>query len=297
MSALVSRPDVTGPVLEDVALPPLGSNDLRVEVIAAGINPVDAFVAAGPGRAIFGLDGRVGLGWDVTGVVREIGPAVTGFHVGDVIAGHLGDPGAPVRAQATETLVPASAAALVPAGLDHVAAASIPLNATTASQAVDLLGPGEGRTLLVTGAAGAVGGYAVPLARRAGWVVTGLARERDREFVTSAGAVDLVTDLAGAPFDAVLDAAGLQDAALPAVQDGGLFVGVLPGSPVPAERGVRVRAVDSHPDGALLAELLALHVDGTLAPRVAGTAPLSEARSAYDKVAGGGQRGRWLLIP
>ncbi|MFI2708313.1 alcohol dehydrogenase catalytic domain-containing protein, partial [Nocardioides sp. CER28] len=183
MSALISRPGVASPQLEEVALPPLGPGDLRVEVVAAGVNPVDAFVAAGPGRAVFGLDGPVGLGWDLTGVVREVGTAVADFRVGDTVAAHLGDPGAPVRAHATETVVPAAAAARLPDGLDPVGAASIPLNATTAAQAVDLLGPGDHRTLLVTGAAGAVGGYAVPLARRAGWVVTGLAREHDRGFV------------------------------------------------------------------------------------------------------------------
>jgi NADPH:quinone reductase-like Zn-dependent oxidoreductase len=296
MSALISRPDVTGPVLEEVALPPLGPDDLRVEVVAAGINPVDAFVAAGPGRTVFGLDGPVGLGWDLTGVVREVGSAVTGFHVGDAVAAHLGDPTAPVRAHATETVVPSSAAAVLPGGLDPVGAASIPLNATTAAQAVDLLGPGDGRTLLVTGAAGAVGGYAVPLARRAGWVVTGLARERDRGFVLGAGAADLLTELPGRRFDAVLDAAGLQEAALAAARDGGTFVGVLPGAPVPSERGVTTTAVQSHPDGALLAELLALHVDGTLTARVAGSVPLGDAATAYDKVAGGGQRGRWVIV-
>lgn len=297
MIALISRPGSTGPVLEDVDLPPLGPTDLRVEVIAAGVNPVDTWIAAGFGREIFGLTGAVGLGWDLTGVVREVGTEVTGFSVGDVVAADLSNPAAPVGGQATETVVPAAAAALLPEGLDPVAAASIPLNAIAAAQAVDLLGPGEGRTLLVTGAAGAVGGYAVPLARRAGWVVTGLAREGDREFVTGAGAVDLLTELPSRAFDAVLDAAALQAGAIGAVRDGGRFVGVVGGNPLPPERDVTTAAIASHADGALLAELLALHVDGTLAVRVAGTVPLADAATAYDKVAGGGHRGRWLLVP
>jgi hypothetical protein len=68
--------------------------------------------------------------------------------------------------------VPATAAALLPGGLDPVDAASVPLNALTAAQMLDRLGPPDGRTLLVTGAAGAVGGYAVALAAHAGWTVT-----------------------------------------------------------------------------------------------------------------------------
>ncbi|SFC60645.1 NADPH:quinone reductase [Nocardioides terrae] len=297
MSALLSHPGIAGPVLEEVDLPPVGSGDLRVEVIAAGVNPIDTWVAAGFGRDIFGLTGPVGLGWDLTGVVREVGTEVDGFHVGDVVAADLSNPAAPVGAHATETVLSAAAAALVPEGLDPVAAASIPLNAIAAAQAVDLLGAGEGRTLLVTGAAGAVGGYAVPLARRAGWLVTGLARDSDRGFVTGAGAVDVVTQVPSRAYDAVLDAAALQADALGAVRDGGRFVGVVGGDPLPPEREITTAAVQSHADGARLAELLALHVDGTLAVRVAGTVPLSDAATAYDKVAGGGQRGRWLLVP
>jgi NADPH:quinone reductase-like Zn-dependent oxidoreductase len=297
MTALISRPGVPGPVLEDVDLPPLGPTDLRVEVIAAAVNPVDTWIAAGFGRDIFGLTGPVGLGWDLTGTVLEVGADVEGFRVGDVVAADLSNPAATVGAQATETIVPAAAAALLPDGLDPIAAASIPLNAIAAAQAVELLGAGEGRALLVTGAAGAVGGYAVPLARRAGWVVTGLAREADRGFVTGAGATDVVTEVPSRAFDAVLDAAALQAGAIGAVRDGGRFVGVVGGSPLPPERDVTTAAIASHADGALLAELLALHVDGTLAVRVAGTVPLAEAATAYDKVTGGGQRGRWLLVP
>jgi NADPH:quinone reductase-like Zn-dependent oxidoreductase len=297
MSTLVSRPGTTAPVLTDAAPPAPGPTDLLVDVVAAGVNPVDVFVAAGPGRAMLGLEGEVGLGWDLAGVVRAVGEGVTGFAVGDTIAGLLADPSAAIRAHATRTIVPAAAAALVPAGLDRLAAASIPLNATTAAQALDLFGPSEGRTLLVTGAAGAVGGYAVALARRAGWRVTGLARAGDRDFVLAAGAEAHVSDLDGVRTDAVLDAAGLQEAAIGAVRDGGRFVGVLPASPVAAERGVTVSTVLSHADGALLGDLLALHVEGVLTARVAGSVGLADAATAYEKVAGGGQRGRWLLLP
>src|SRR3954469_19013169 len=143
-TALISRPGTTGPVLEEVDLPPLGPGDLRVEVIAAAVNPVDTWIAAGFGRDIFGLTGPVGLGWDLTGVVREVGAEVDAFRVGDVVAADLSNPAALVGAQATETVVPAAAAALLPDGLDPVTAASIPLNAIAAAQAVDLLGAGEG---------------------------------------------------------------------------------------------------------------------------------------------------------
>ncbi|OHV33876.1 MULTISPECIES: alcohol dehydrogenase catalytic domain-containing protein [Pseudofrankia] len=295
--ALVSTPDTPAPTLQEVTLPPLGPGDLRVRVTAASVDPVDTLFAGGPGRAIFGLTGTVGLGWSLTGVVTEIGADVTGFSVGDPVAAAHGNLAAPVRAHAEETVVPAAGAAPLPAGLDPVAAASLPLNALTAAQLVDRLGPAGGRTLLVTGAAGAVGGYAIALAAHAGWTVTGLARASDRDFVLRAGARALVTELPGPTFDAVVDGAVLHAAALAAIRDGGTFAGVTSASPASPERGIEVGIVNVRPDSSRLADLLALAAGGVLELRVAGRVPLAEAASAYDKVAGGGQRGRWLLIP
>ncbi|GII54837.1 NADPH:quinone reductase [Planotetraspora thailandica] len=295
--ALVSKPDTPAPTLEEVTLPPLGPGDLRVRVTAASVDPVDTLFAGGPAWAIFGLTGTVGLGWSLTGVVIETGAEVTGFAVGDPVAAVHRDFTAPVRAHAEETVVPATAAALLPDGLHRVDAASLPLNASTAAQMVDRLGPADGRTLLVTGAAGAVGGYAVALAAHAGWTVTGLARESDRDFVLRAGARQLVTELPGPSFDAVLDGAVLHAASLVAVRDGGTFVGVTSASPATSERGIEIGIVNVEPHGARLVELLALAASGVLELRVAGRVPLAEAATAYDKVAGGGQRGRWLLVP
>ena len=160
------------------------------------------------------------------------------------------------RAQADLVLLDADAVAVVPDGLDPVDAASIPLNSLTAAQAVDLLGDPDGRTLLVTGAGGAVGGYAVALARSAGWEVTGLGRPGDEEFVRSTGA-DFTADAERAAYDAVLDGAVLQQEGLAFVRDGGTFVGVQPSAPVPTERGITVTAVKVVRDASRLAELLA----------------------------------------
>ncbi|QFU87067.1 zinc-binding dehydrogenase [Amycolatopsis sp. YIM 10] len=295
--ALVSKSDNAAPSLEEVVLPALGPGDLRVRVTAASVDPVDPLYAGGPARAIFGLTGTVGIGFSLTGVVVATGAEVTGFSVGDRVAAVHGDLGAPARAHAEETVVPAKAAAPLPGDLDPVDAAALPLNALTATQLVDHLGPAEGRTLLVTGAAGAVGGYAVALAARAGWTVTGLARESDRTFVLSAGARGLITELPGPSFDAVVDGAVLQSAAVGAIRDGGAFAGVPSAAPATAERGIDVGILSVEPDGEQLAELLDLAVRGVLALRVAGRVPLADAATAYDKVAGGGQRGRWLLVP
>lgn len=298
MRALVARADLTVPTLAEVEPAPLAADEIRVRVLAAALNPADNWVASSAIRSVFDLPESVGLGYDLAGTVVEVGSAVSGFAVGDVVAALHDDLAAPVRAQAELATVPAAAAALVPPGLDATAAASVPLNALTAAQALDLLGPADGRSLLVTGAAGGVGGYAVALADRAGWRVTALARSADHAFVRRAGAAALITGLAEAgAHDAVLDAAALQEAALVAVRDGGAFVGVLPPLPVTPERDIAVDAVNVRADGHRLAALLALSAEGVLEVRVAGEVPLAEAESAYDKRASGGQRGRWLLVP
>jgi NADPH:quinone reductase-like Zn-dependent oxidoreductase len=298
MPALRAYSTSTEPVLEETAPPELGPTDVRIRVAAAAVNPVDVGVLRGPVRTLTGLPDPVGLGWDVSGTVTEVGSEVSGLGPGDRVAGILHVIGlAPsVGTHADETVLPADAVAPVPDGVDLVEAASLPLNALTARQALDVLGPAEGRTLLVTGAAGAVGGHAIVLANRAGWRVTALARETDAEFVARAGA-ELLTELPGPSFDAAFDAAVLLDSALAAVRDGGSFVGVAPGSPVTTERGIAVHTVSVQPDSEAIAELLGLAADGTLEVRVAGRVPLREAGKAYDMVAAGGQRGRWLLSP
>jgi NADPH:quinone reductase-like Zn-dependent oxidoreductase len=298
MRALRAYSTSASPVLDEVAPPELGPTDVQIRVAAAAVNPVDVGVLTGPVRGLTGLPDPVGLGWDVSGTVSEVGGEVSGLQPGDRVAGILHvialKPG--VGAHADETVLPADAVALVPDGLDLVEAASLPLNALTARQALDLFGPAEGRTLLVTGGAGAVGGHAIPLAVRAGWRVTALARDADADFVVRAGA-EPVAELPGPSFDAVLDAAVLLESALAVVRDGGVFVGVAPGSPVAAERGIAVHTVSVEPDSEAIAGLLGLAAEGTLEVRVAGRVPLRDAAKAFEKVAGGGQRGRWLLIP
>ncbi|GIJ64064.1 alcohol dehydrogenase catalytic domain-containing protein [Virgisporangium aurantiacum] len=296
MRALVTSAGTDTPVLADVEAAPVGPADLRIRISAAAVNPIDVFLATERGRAVFGLSGGTGLGSDLTGTVVEAGPQVDGFAVGDRVAALDRDPTAPSRAHADSIVVASADVARIPAGLDPLAAASIPLNALAARQGLDLIGPPAGRSLLVTGAAGAVGGYAVALAASAGWRVTGLARATDADFVRNAGAERLVHELPGPTYDVVLDAAALLGNAVRAVRDNGVYVGY-PGQAVEGVRGVQIKSVVTRPDGAALGELLRLAADGLFQLRIAGTVPLTAAAEAYATVAGGGQRGRWLLVP
>ncbi|WP_210592669.1 NADP-dependent oxidoreductase [Streptomyces sp. GESEQ-35] len=276
----------------ETVVPEPAARQVRIKVAAAALNPVDAGARSG----VFGGDGeRIGLGWDVAGTV-DATDAGSAWSVGDeVVALHHG-PVKPLGTHAEYVVVDTDAVAKAPAGVDAVHAATLPLNALAAVQALDQLELTPERSLLVTGAAGAVGGYAVQLAAHRGISVTGMAREADEEFVRSLGAAHFTTGDGGG-FDAVLDAAILGAAALERVRDGGAYVGVIPGTAPASVRGIRVAELGVVADGARLAELAALVEEGVLTLRVAGTYPLDEAAKAHARLAEGGMRGRIVLVP
>ncbi|MEV6171324.1 NADP-dependent oxidoreductase [Streptomyces sp. NPDC051954] len=276
----------------ETEVPEPAARQVRIKVAAAALNPVDAGARAG----VFGGGGkRIGLGWDVAGTVDATGEGSAWSAGDEVVALHHG----PVKALGTHAeyvVVDTDAVAKAPAGVDAVHAATLPLNALAAVQALDLMELTPDRSLLVTGAAGAVGGYAVQLAAHRGISVTGLARQADEEFVRSLGATRF-TSVDDGGFDAVLDAAILGRAGLERVRDGGAYVGVIPGTAPASERGIRVAELGVLADGARLAELAALVDEGVLTLRVAETYRLDEAAKAHARLAEGGVRGRIVLVP
>ena len=272
--------------------PEPGARQVRIRVAASALNPVDAGVREG----VFGGAGQqIGLGWDIAGTVDATGVA-TAWSVGDEVVALDYGMVEPLGAHAEYVVVDTDAVAEAPATVDAVHAATLPLNALTAVQALDRLELTPGQSLLVTGAAGAVGGYAVQLAAHRGVTVTGLAREGDAELVRSLGATHVTSVEAGA-FDAVLDAAVLGETALAWVRDGGAYTGVIPQAQPASVRGVRTAAVEVSADGARLAELVRLVDEGVLTPRVAETFALDDAAKAHARLAEGGVRGRLVLVP
>ncbi|MFI8102157.1 NADP-dependent oxidoreductase [Streptomyces sp. NPDC086023] len=279
----------------ETAVPEPAAGQLRVRVTATAVNPVDTAVRAG----IFGGAGQpVGFGWDVAGEVDAVGAEVTGFAAGDRVVGlHYGAV-KPLGAHAEYVVLDAGAVAAAPASVDDVRAAVLPLSGLTAARAVAQLGLPAGSSVLVTGAAGVVGGLAVQLAARAGLVVTALAGAGDEELVRSLGAAHFVPrDGEPAPVDGVLDTAVLGERALGYVKDGGVYVGVHPGAAPAAVRGIRVEEQEVAADGAHLAELAALVDAGALDLRVARTYPLDAAAEAHAEQSKGGVRGRLVLVP
>ncbi|MCX4698821.1 NADP-dependent oxidoreductase [Streptomyces sp. NBC_01352] len=279
----------------ETELPEPAERQVRIKVTAAALNPVDAGVRSG----VFGGEGKqLGLGWDVAGTVDAVGTSGGDWRVGDEVVALDHGMVNPLGTHAEYVVVDTDAVALAPRSVDAVAAATLPLNALAAAQALDLLEVTPGQSLLVTGAAGALGGYAVQLAAHRGVSVTALAREEDAELVRSLGASSFTTGaVEPGSVDAVLDAAIVGEAALEWVRDGGAFVAVIPGTAPDPVRGVRTAAVGVSADGARLAELVGLVDEGVLTLRVAETYALDEAAKAHARLAEGGVRGRLVLVP
>jgi NADPH:quinone reductase-like Zn-dependent oxidoreductase len=306
MRAVIVRSFGGPEVLEvaDVPVPRPGAGQVRIRVEAAGVNPVDMATRAGA-LAQAGLMTEalpVGLGWDVAGVVDAVGPGVDGFAVGDRVAGLSDRLEVPTAGQAEFVVLDATAVARC--DLDPVEAAALPLNVLTAAQALELLALPPGGSLLVTGAAGAVGGFAVELAAARGLRVLALAGDGDEDLVRGLGATEFVPRSVSrsAPLaesvrqavpggvDGVLDAAVLGVRALDALRGGGTFVSVIAGAMPPPLRGTRVVNVWVRADGRRLAALIP-----KVTPRVADTLPLAEVAEAHRRVEKGTLRGRLVL--
>jgi NADPH:quinone reductase-like Zn-dependent oxidoreductase len=282
----------------DVPVVEPGPGEVRVGIAAAPVNPVDLAVARGlfHDMGLINQPEHTGLGWDFAGTIVATGPDVT-LAIGTRVAGTVGGFDRDFGTYAEQLVAPAADLAVVPDGLDLVASSTVPLNGLAAAQIVDLLGdaPTDGNRLLVTGAAGAVGGYVASLAQDRGWQVTGLARPKDEEFVRGVGAE--FTTRAEPGWDAVADAAVLQEQGLALVRDRGAFVGVQPSAELATERGITVDTVVAHPDGPRLGELLARTASGQLPARVHAVVPLDQVADAHRAVAKGGVRGRYVLKP
>ncbi|BCB89105.1 NADP-dependent oxidoreductase [Phytohabitans suffuscus] len=293
--------------IDDQPLPEPGPGQLRVRVRAAPVHPVDLATRAGAFADRLAVRPPFVPGWDLAGTVHAVGEGVTAFRPGDEVVGmrhwfHSGGGGT----QAEYALLEAADTAAAPAGVEPAAAATLPLNALTAAQALDLAGLAAGGGIAVTGAAGAVGAYAAQLAVHRGLTVYAVAGAQDEEFVRGLGAVFVpraedvaaaVRAAAGGPVDAAFDPAFIGAPVLGAVRDGGTFVaGAGPLAP-PPERGIRTTGVEVEPDGERLATLVALAERGGLALRVAQTFPLAEAAVAHTLLSKGGVRGRLVLTP
>ena len=293
--------------LADLPVAEPGPREVRIRVQATAVHPVDLFTRAGLTAPVIPPEAPrpLVLGWDLAGVVDAVGGSVKEWQPGDAVVGltRWFDTGRGTYAEYVN--LDASWIARAPSNATPEEAASLPLNAQTAGQALELLGLAVGQTVAVTGAAGALGGYLVQLAKERGLRVVAVAGADDEELVRGLGAdvfvprsddlVAAVRAVEPAGVDGLVDAAVVGPTTVGAVRDGGAFVAVTGGVDPAPERGIRVGTVSVRPNGTQLAELVALVEAGKLTPRVAEVYPFAKAGEAHARLAKGGVRGRLVL--
>ncbi len=293
--------------LEQVPRPEAGDGELLVRVEAAGINPVDWKTRRSGGlMASRGVAPPVILGWDISGVVEAVGAGVDGFAVGDEV---FGLPLFPKVAGGYAEYVAAPAADLAhkPSNITHVEAASLPLAALTALQAIDIAELAAGQLILVHAAAGGVGSLAVQIAKARGARVAGTASTSNQDTLRELG-VDLPIDYTTTQFedvvhdaDVVLECIGgeTRQRSWGVLRRGGIMVSIL--GPLPQEdadaHGVRGTNMLVHPSGAQMAQIAELVTSGALRPLVQEVFPFARAADAHRASETGHARGKLVLIP
>jgi len=288
--------------------PQAGPGELRIRVHAAAVNPTDTLRRNGARAAeLKDVPMPHVPGMDAAGVLEEIGEGVvTDLNLGDRVMAIV-VPHETHGAYAEQIVVPAESAARVPAGATDAEAASLPMNGLTARLALDVLGLAPTQTVAVSGAAGAVGGYVIQLAKTGGLRVIADAAPRDEALVKELGAdvvlprgKDYPQQIRAAVPDGVdgfVDAALFDRLALPAVRDGGR-IATLRWFSEPGERGITfhpVRVPEYAREQSKLNRLRQQVEDGQITLRVAQILPAQQAAEAHRLLEAGGVRGRLIL--
>jgi NADPH:quinone reductase-like Zn-dependent oxidoreductase len=295
-------------VCEEADRPVAGPGQVVVKVAGAAFNPLDVAIRAGFVQQMFPVAFPHVPNYDVAGVITEAGEGVSGWSAGDAVVAFL--PVTGPGAAAEYATVPAHALAAAPRAVDLADAAVLPSVGLAAWQSLfEHAGLKAGQSVLVNGAGGAVGGYAVQLARKVGAIVTATGSTRSTGRLRSYGA-DRIVDytatslpqaVAGQQFDAVLNLVRTdpQETARLAglVADGGAFVSTTFPDLDDAGRGVRAVSVSARSNAAQLAELVACVDAADLKIYVAARRPLTDLAAVHDEAAAGRLVGKTVLIP
>ncbi|HLF77313.1 MAG TPA: NADP-dependent oxidoreductase [Dehalococcoidia bacterium] len=297
-------------VLEVTELPNRepGPGQVRIRVAAATVNPTDLGFRSGRQAAQSGgLEPPYIPGMEMAGVVDAAG-AGSQWRPGDRVMAIVIPRRPEGGAMAETVVVPDASAARVPEGTTLEQAATLPMNGLTVRLALDLLALKPGETLAVTGAAGAVGGYAVELGVAAGLRVIAVASPKDEALLKKMGAEAVVPrgddaaqgirKIVPNGVDGLVDAAVIGEPILPAIRDGG-GMAVVRGWQGETQRGItihQVRVSDYVQNQAALDGLGQLVAQGKLTLRVAETFPAERTAEAHEKLAAGGVRGRLVIV-
>jgi NADPH:quinone reductase-like Zn-dependent oxidoreductase len=291
--------------VEDIPVPTLEPGEVLIKVHAASVNPIDWKIREGKFTSKDKLP--VTLGRDASGTIEAVGAQVgaqpLGFQAGDDVFAMLGSHGG---GYAEYAVAKVNEIALKPRSIDHVQAAAVPLAATTAWQGlVDHADVQAGQRVLIHGAAGGVGSFAVQIAKARGAYVYGTASSEHLALLGELG-VDEAIDYKSTRFedvvsdvDIVLDLIGgeTQERSWKVLSKGGLLISTVsePSRERAAAHGVRGMFYMSKPSGDELAEIAHLIDSGSVAPVIERVLPLDDARTAQDLSQRGHVAGKVVL--
>jgi NADPH:quinone reductase-like Zn-dependent oxidoreductase len=290
-------------------VPPVAPDGVLVRVKAAGVNPVDAKIRAGYMAQALPFHFPVIIGWDVAGVVEEVGPAVTWFKPGEQVYGYIRRHHLQFGTYAEYVTAPEGFFAHMPPELSFEEAAALPTAVLAAQQSLEALGLRGGESLFIGGGAGGVGHLAVQLARARGARVVATASEGNHDFLRELGAepLDYATEdlparvrdlLSDSGTDAAFDLFGgdAREQAFASLRPGGRLVSIARPPPEPRDGHHEVHYIFVRPSGYDLGEhITPLIQDGRLRPHVEEAFPLERAAEAHERIEAGHVRGKLVL--
>lgn len=330
MKAIVLK-EVGGPenlILAEVPMPKIKENEVSVQVKAVAINPVDAFVRRNQPAfemiyALKGNEENIILGWDVAGIVTEIGNAVTKFKVGDEVFGNFNFIGQ-ANAYAEFVAAPQDELVIKPANVGFEEAAGATMAALTAwASLVKFAKVKKDDKVIIYGASGGVGHYAIQIAKHFGAYVIGVASGANRDFVLSVGADEFYDYKTQVVEDFITDADIVHDAvwveaevksteethlarSLKTLKNGGILssIVVYPDQEfidnAKADKNVTIKRVNVTPNDTYLkdmetiAELLA---EGKMKTHISHLLPLAEMAKAHEMIQTKNAVGKIILVP
>jgi NADPH:quinone reductase-like Zn-dependent oxidoreductase len=304
----------TQPHLQELPRPQPGEGEILIRLHAAGVNPMDWKARDGTYQQWWPAEFPVVLGFDGAGVVEQAGAGVSAFRPGDDVFGqfmpqrvhHWGTYADYVVASASGAMAPK------PVSLDDVQAAALPMPAQTALACLDALSIGSGETVLIVGATGGIGTYAIQMAALRGARVLATARPEAADYVTSLGAAQVLdytrSDLVSAVrtlypggVDAVLDVATRDPEGLSHISQvlraGGRLLTTIDSAQAPrvAEQGINAALFSLQPSDELLGRITRLVEAGQLKVVIDHLYPLEQAALALEQVEHGRVRGKVVL--
>jgi NADPH:quinone reductase-like Zn-dependent oxidoreductase len=309
----IAEVEFGGPVtLMNLPIPEIGADEILISIRAAGVNPFDWKVADGvlkdEKEHLFPLI----LGFDAAGVVEQVGADVIRLSEGDEVYGYLSKPVMGEGTYAEYVVVPAAIVAKKPEAVGFAEAAALPMPALTAMDLVDAADLWEGETVLIVGATGGVGSYAVQLAAGRGARVIATARQANEAFVRELGAtetidhtreylVEAVRTAHPAGIEAIIDMVSDPEALsrmAGLVKEGGRIASSVYAADVEslAERRIKATNIGMQPNAQRLEELSWMVDAGEISVQLERTFPLEKARQALEESRTGHVRGKIVLL-